>query len=627
MPPVTRFRALGPILTAAAVFAALAFQPLAVLTVVTLFMGGSDSAAQPMVDGLPTPAALYWSPRTVNLVLAVGRLPLAAVLGLEICLYAILAYVLVRALNPTFRLTTGVDWDTRILTRTYMHTAPLIKAFVIAVAAFLPLALVWWLIALVVPHPVAAYVLQAAATGASVWVLFGRDGVAGDFDSGNYFWPSDRRVLRSLLARGAAAGAIAGLCARLAPFNPPDVLFQWQGQMAAIGEGAWWQIVALSVGLSSFNALAAAGACFALATPQLPATRRWLATTGWFALCLCVLWLGWVYVPGTMVMRYDFSGRMEPGVALSNHTSVPVRSAGSDPLLMVGEGRLDALRAERQSVSGLELGRETAGRVETYLRSRQFRTTVAPPAFATLMDAAALDWNDEDYLRYCWLKIANCPDPTYVRLFIDKLATCAASQTARDYAARLADERAFRYRDSESRLLAADLLARLGMRPEATQWYRLARVAESRIEGRIAQRTTFLDGVVSGRVLLDGKQLVGARVGLVRGETLATSTGLLAEGTTVPPFAMRTVSPAATTDEQGRFRLDHVAAGSYRTLIRIPGGNTATRYALRAASRTNGSAVVGYASKTVDLGPLDIITAPKSLNAPSRFGRGGRRPG
>src|SRR5437762_191999 len=94
-------------------------------------------------QALPIPRALVWSPVTKNMVTSLTLLPPGAVIGLAIALFAILAYGLLRALNPTFRLTTGVDWDKTVLTETYVHTAPLIKAFLIAIAAAVPLFILW----------------------------------------------------------------------------------------------------------------------------------------------------------------------------------------------------------------------------------------------------------------------------------------------------------------------------------------------------------------------------------------------------------------------------------------------------------------------------------------------------
>ena len=47
-----------------------------------------------------------------------ASVPIVTVIGIGIGLFAILGYALLRALNPTFRLTTGVDWDGKLLTHT-----------------------------------------------------------------------------------------------------------------------------------------------------------------------------------------------------------------------------------------------------------------------------------------------------------------------------------------------------------------------------------------------------------------------------------------------------------------------------------------------------------------------------
>src|ERR1041384_5409511 len=112
------------------VTALLAFQPLTRLAVLKLFADKDGALIQePIPPGFPVPKALAWSAFSRSLVTSSGTMSSATVLVIGIFLSCIFVYALLRILNPTFRITTGVDWHESVLFKTYMHTSPLIKAF------------------------------------------------------------------------------------------------------------------------------------------------------------------------------------------------------------------------------------------------------------------------------------------------------------------------------------------------------------------------------------------------------------------------------------------------------------------------------------------------------------------
>src|SRR5687768_17584395 len=204
---VRKLRVLRLPLAFAVVAALLSFYPLCLETHQLVL--GEDAPLSTEGDTghiLPIPKALLWAPATKNLVSSLTLLPAGAVIGLGILLFSILVVGMLRTLNPTFRLTTGVDLDRTVLTKTYMHTAPLIKAFLIFIAALVPLFLIWAGLHYLTGSSFPALALRLGICGAVAWLLFSRDGVAGDYDSLNYEFPRDRRVMHSLLLRGAFAG-------------------------------------------------------------------------------------------------------------------------------------------------------------------------------------------------------------------------------------------------------------------------------------------------------------------------------------------------------------------------------------------------------------------------------------
>src|SRR5688572_15835158 len=96
----------------AVVAALLSFYPLCLETF-RLVLGENAPLSTEGETGhiLPIPKALLWSPATKNLVSSLTLLAPGAVIGLGIVLFSILVFGLLRTLNPTFRLTTGMNMD------------------------------------------------------------------------------------------------------------------------------------------------------------------------------------------------------------------------------------------------------------------------------------------------------------------------------------------------------------------------------------------------------------------------------------------------------------------------------------------------------------------------------------
>src|SRR5215471_19232728 len=119
----SRLSELGYCLVFGVVAAALAFMPLARTTFLLFFDRTARLNAVSIIgEGAPIPQELTWSSGTQNLIINLANMSSAGVLSVEIVMYLILVYCLLRILNPSFRLTSGVDWDSTLLTRTYMHT-------------------------------------------------------------------------------------------------------------------------------------------------------------------------------------------------------------------------------------------------------------------------------------------------------------------------------------------------------------------------------------------------------------------------------------------------------------------------------------------------------------------------
>jgi len=533
----------------------------------------------PPETGMPIPRALAWSEFTYNFIGYIARLTLAAVLGIEIGLYCVLVYATLRIVNPTFRLTTGVDWNREILTHTYMHTPPLIKAFLIAITATVPLIVAWYLISFLLrAHTIVFWIWMALAGGAFL-LLFSRNGVAGDFDSGNYEFPRQKEELQSLLLRGAVLGLIAVVIFHTASFASPEPLLFFFRSMSAIGERQWWAIAAISLGISAILGVVGVGFIIALGTPGLRSHERIRASLFPLFTLLLVFLFGRGVLPTVMFYRYDY----EPGngTALADRQiraidrlaqAAGIRKGPSDSytFLLLGRERSLSLNVEMQSFLGLDASQEAAVKIEEFLKRRGYRTALADPAFKTLHDAASLQWDSQESLRVDLTNLIHCPDPIYMGLLIAKLRTSASTPAAQRYADMLADERYFVFPDRMARETMGDIYASLGLRDKAAKWYRRSGVPESQLARVLSDRTMFNAGVIRGRILLNGKPVAGALVGLVPAAVVGELFQTMLGPGLVRPFWLRWVSATAITDANGQFTLSRLVAGRYRVLAQIP---------------------------------------------------------
>lgn len=554
----------------AVALALLSFQGLAFRTFLWLFYAeGGQLIQQPIPEGLPIPVGLAWSPGLRQLISAIAVLPAPAVLGLHIALYGVLGYGLLQLVNPTFRLTTGVDWDRALLTRTYMHTQPLIKAFLIGVAALVPAFLMWQAIGGLLPWRLALFV-QAALVGAATWLLLGREGVAGDMESGNYVLPTGRSVVASLVARGALAGlaACAGALA-IAPARPEPVLL-FLRSLSGIGEVTWLRAAAICCGVPAAVGLCLGFVLHGLGSPALtPAGRVRQVAPGALGLLVIGLAAG-LACPALQAARYDYRPGANTATRLARAAGLPAPSGRQVEFLLLDSGQAVFFRSPEESAAGLDVGSRADARIAAFLRQRRYATALSGPAFETLFDSAALRWDRPAMLETAYTNLARCPDPIYMAILLEQLAGGPATEDAIRVADRLGEAGAFTFLDRDAAALVGDLQARFGRREAAVRWYRRAGIPPSRVEERLARMMRFVSGTVTGSLVIDGRPAAGASVGLLAARSVRTLMREAPPGVPTRPFAWRMVVNAAAVARDGTFGMQGVVAGEYRLVIRLP---------------------------------------------------------
>lgn len=559
----------------ALVAALMAVQPLAATTYLKLFYEKGDQLIQPSLpEGIPAPRSLVWSPRLYGFIGSLGTLPSAAVLGIYILFSLCFLYGLFRILNPTFRMTTGVDWDRHLLVKTYMHSEPITKAFLIAIAAAVPAFALWQLVGWALGENALSLWLRLVMTGAALWFLFSQDGIAGDFESGSYEPPRGTHLRRSLLFRGSLAGTAGWVMLRSTPALSTDELFSAYRAIGFIGPGQWREIVLITVGFAALFGFAAGGIAAALGSPRWTWARRIRAAMIPCLALVAAAYFGRVWLPAHFERRYDY----HPNSRLSAESRIiqicrlsPV--ASPQTAFLIDVGRAVPVQFSGSSVTGIAATPGNAHAIESYLKSRDYRTALSYAAYTTLHDTALLRWSVDDVLRVYLMNLSGAPDVAYVSHLLNKLQGTAfsPSQGVLSAAERLADDRSFDFSDRRAWVLVGDIYARFGVKEKAAACYRHAEMPASQVTIRADERTLSPDGKVVGRLLFAGKPVAGARVGLMA-EQAVTHLGNMTDAGThfTSPFWLSWLGASTATDAQGRFTLSRLLYGRCVVLVQLP---------------------------------------------------------
>jgi hypothetical protein len=203
--------------------------------------------------------------------------------------------------------------------------------------------------------------------------------------------------------------------------------------------------------------------------------------------------------------------------------------------------------------------------------------------------------------------LESAPDVQYIRLLVAKLTTSPSTPEVLKVADRLADETRFAYVTRDSRMTMGDIYGRLGRRDKAAAWYRKADVPESRIPELLSARTMFADGKISGRLLFNGKPMVGAKVGIAPFRTIRDAFASTLLPGVVRPFWLRWIGPTAVTDANGRFEITHITAGEYRLLFTHPDLNLPPMDTRLIANTNAGRIFVGFGRPATQLGDIEMM--------------------
>lgn len=560
-----------------------AFIPLAQYTCAMLLWRDSPMSVQPVLsDAGPIPAALVWHPTTYRVLTAVGGFPMAGALALYLAMAAGGGYVLLRTINPTFRVTTGVDWNRWILVKTYMHTVPLIKVIVTIVPVLVAVFFIWLVLDALLPSGKALSVATALLVGGACFLALSRNGCVGDCESGNYLLPSGRDAT-SLLARGAAFGGIVWLAAYGVLGADPERLLRLGRALGGLGESGWRPLAAVWLGAAALGGTGATLAAMGMGTPGLRVARRLpLTAAGLLVVLLLVAGTRWA-LPAHASGRLDYAWE----------TAQPLFPAwwrddggGGAPPVMIAvpvEGTWRVRTVASRGDADVELSDDNVSRLRRHLVRRQRRTALAAQAYSALYEAACRKMDATARLLAIREGVRRIGEPALARTLALELWAQAGTEEALRTLPMLGDPRVFRYLTDDSRLPAGDLCARNGRIPEALRWYRLAGLPGSRAEERAARLMPVLNATLTGAVhgLPPG---IHAKAGILP-EGAELSIFLAgASATPVAPLSLREVARSAEVGPDGRFQLSHVPEGRYVLALWLSGEDLRRGVTVRVSS-------------------------------------------
>lgn len=202
--------------------------------------------------------------------------------------------------------------------------------------------------------------------------------------------------------------------------------------------------------------------------------------------------------------------------------------------------------------------------VQHFLEARRYRTQLAFRSFVHLHDCASLDWHQTFSLEQDLAMLERGTSPVAARLLQEKLSECPVDPENRRILDTLADPARFAWPREMLPWLARAYL-RFGDKSRALAALRQASLSEAEIRAGIGAITPLADGVIRGRVTLQGAPRPGVRLGLIRADAWKEMPGFCR------PYEWRRICNTTYAGPTGSFEFQRVPEGEY-VLILTGGG-------------------------------------------------------
>lgn len=513
-------------------------------------------------SGLPIPDTLAWSPSLVRWISAVGSVALPLRTVLLAMVYLLLLAIALHAAIPS--ITSQVSDKDRL-----MRLAALMATWLV-----IELLVVLWLGG-TLDRSMQGWVLLCSAICLTSALLWSEDSVAGWLLWGKRIsgW-----ALVRVTAGGLACGLLGALVLQFTGFEFGAALYRFMfdfptvfvppGAVRALADlnpRGWLTFTGVSLAIAASGGFCWASLWTAIAAPAQNYHQRTRALAAALVpLSLTTLAGVWLFY-GFIIGRMDYERALS---RMAEKEQIPFGAAGTDTVLLpASDGRVRVARIPFQTIVGFPNEPGVTYKVEQYLRTRRYQTTLARPLFVHLHDVRSIDWDPVRSLEVDRPCIERAPRLQFVQLMVETLSNCAVTPESKRYLDWL-DARARPFRQSQRACQTmGDLYARFGDERRAQEWYRRGEIPEE------MRRSVFPVGRIAGRIVWNGQPAEGVRVGVISRENALPFTrsrpGLDRQVLLARPFDWRVVAGVVATDASGRFTFPPLPYGEYVLLLRV----------------------------------------------------------
>ncbi|GIV21618.1 MAG: hypothetical protein KatS3mg023_3369 [Armatimonadota bacterium] len=406
-------------------------------------------------------------------------------------------------------------------------------------------------------------------------LLWSRDGVAG------WVLGAQRRSVWAVVrlsAGGLALGALGALVLRFTSFDFGAALYRFlfdfpvafapPGGVRALADfnpRGWLTFTGISLAIAAVGSFCWGSLWTAVVAPARDYHQRVRALAAALVpLSLATLAGVWLFF-GIVLGRMDYGRDL---TQMAEKEQIPFGEAGTDTVLfLASDGTTRVARIPFQTIVGFPNEPGVTYKVEQYLQSRRYQTTLARLLLVHLHDVRSIDWDPVRSLEVDRLCIEHAPRLQFVQLMVETLSRCAVTPEAKRYLDWLHVRcRPFRQSQPACQTMG-DLYARFGDEAKAQEWYRRGEIPEE------MRRDASPTGKMTGRILWNGQPAEGVRVGVIRREDallwISNRPGAQRQVLVVRPFAWRVVAGVVATDASGRFEFPSIPHGEYVLLLRV----------------------------------------------------------
>ncbi len=616
--------ALGLGVSFAVVGVLLALKTLSIAILPHILTVGDYINFQELTDGMPIPRLLNWNLSLIQMILSTSQMGnLISIISGSI-LIGILLLFCVHTLNSGFRLFHFHQIQGGAVTFSRSHFRKLSLAFL---CVGIPLFGVWVFTSALgsrsetlsdLRDPVNSFIwaIRLISIGIALFWGFHSSGLSGDFNRSELqFHP---RYISKILLKGALFGlGVFGILKAAFP-EPLDYLLVLYQTMGTFHQGyfsfVFWHFL-LSV---AFTSCASGITLYIIGRSSVKPFMR---------IGLAILTVSMVVVGSrlqtpfsaeNLAAKHDMTPNTLKSVRAPYTQKIPgsgvpdgpgagkelaaaaglapgsINSAQSRNVITFLQHTPVSVRQLGITEDGLSTDSSSEKKVRNFLEKRHYETALSWIAIKHLYNLGTVQFDNTTSLKALLLDLEKCPHAAQCSNTIRAMFfTCAASPQNLALLDEYASHNNFVVLDRESAKMLGDIYVRFGAVDKALNWYHKAEMPKSFIARIRTEKPMFNQGYVSGRLMWNGKPLVGVSIGAVpfrmnglSGDLepvlMRTFDEIIPRFSFLPffeqfnprPYAFRWVTAGSVTDANGRFQLKNLTQGQYILIFTLSRGTT-----------------------------------------------------